>query len=83
VTISPGAPPTGSAHTVRPSIGAGASGVGSGLVNVAAWGGGIGVGNGEMKLGESIFTAWPIPARGVGPGSKVDNNDRTTSNEIF
>lgn len=83
VTTSPGATPTGSTETLRLSAGSGAGGVGRGLVNARVWGEGVGVGSGEVKLGEWAVAVWPLPERMVGPGIKVDNNDRTTSNEIF
>jgi hypothetical protein len=57
--------------------------VGRGLVNDKGWSCGVGVWSGEVKLGASVVTVGPVPGRVSGPGSEVDNRDKTSSNESF
>jgi hypothetical protein len=83
VTVSPGATPTGSAHTVRPRVGADAVGAGSGLVNTEGEGSGIGVGSGEVKAAEPIAAVEGIPGGLKGRGHAVESRDKTSHTETL
>jgi hypothetical protein len=52
-------------------------------MNDKVWGGGVGVGSGEVKAGASVVAVRPVAERVVGPGARADNKDNTSSNEIF